>query len=314
MKWITEFNEYLYPLDRKHLKIEQAFQLKHSNLPDYIYKHRSVNDNSLKNLREDTIWMADPKTLNDPYECHHYIDHQRMMDHQMRSKKEEIISMIPPERIPDFERALESSGDLMDSLVDVICSDQTADTRLKLKIQLKSQREKDFEEMSLCGDHIKDSIQLCSFTTRVDSTLMWSHYSDYHKGFCIKYDIKTLDRNDPRSRFLFPVIYQDQVFDATDNMQLAKTEKFNNLFLNRAALIKASDWSYENEWRIVFTNGILDKAQTLKMPTPTAVYLGSHISSDHEKVIKDICNEKKIEIFKMQHSRSRFLMTPNSVN
>lgn len=77
---------------------------------------------------------------------------------------------------------------------------------------------------------------------------MWSHYADNHKGFCIEYDVKTILYSDFRSRFLFPVIYSEQVYDATQHLSKSLNHKsFNSLHLNMAGLIKAVDWSYEKE-------------------------------------------------------------------
>lgn len=74
MNWIEQFTEMIFPLNSEKLNIEGAFFLKNDHLPNSIFKYREVNKNSLKNLEDDTIWLADPSNFNDPYDCSHTVD------------------------------------------------------------------------------------------------------------------------------------------------------------------------------------------------------------------------------------------------
>lgn len=74
MNWIEQFTGMIFPLDSKKLNIEGAYLLKNQHLPSSIFKYREVNENSIKNLEEDTIWLADPSNFNDPYDCAHTVD------------------------------------------------------------------------------------------------------------------------------------------------------------------------------------------------------------------------------------------------
>lgn len=71
MSWVEQFVEMLFPLDVKKLNIEGAYLLKYRNLPSSIFKYRSVTESSIKNLEDGTVWLANPKSLNDPYDCPH---------------------------------------------------------------------------------------------------------------------------------------------------------------------------------------------------------------------------------------------------
>ncbi len=57
---------------------------------------------------------------------------------------------------------------------------------------------------------------------------MWSHYSDQHKGFCVEYDFKELGLDNQVTRFIFPVIYQEAIFDMKDYMPDSNKE-FDNV-------------------------------------------------------------------------------------
>lgn len=313
MNWIEEFVASMFPLDVSQMKIEQGFQLKFSHLPKRIFKYRSCNSNSFRNLQEDTIWLADPNTFNDPYDCHHFINFQKLAGLITRELPPEIRSQLPADKISLIEKNIVEVEDPLDLLVDAAFEDVDPKMQVAMKAMLRTVLEKQYEEMAKAGDKIKDGFRLCSFSERKDSTLMWAHYASDHRGFCIEYDIRSLPSDDFTSRFMYPVIYQEEVFDATECMILAKTKKFNNLYLNQAALIKGKDWSYEKEWRLVFANGLLAEPRAWKMPTPKAVYFGSHISPEDEATLKEICIGKEISMFKMQHSRSRYIMSAEPI-
>lgn len=144
MSWIEEFHKLVFSLNREDLDIEAGFNLKHKNIPKSLYKYRSFDEvgRSLKNLEEDTVWIAAPLTFNDPYDCHHYIDYEGLLD---------VFAKDLPD---DFKKLLTPT--MRNSLV-------------KRSTSVISEFQK-------AGDKIKDGIRLCSFSERVDSTLMWAHY------------------------------------------------------------------------------------------------------------------------------------------
>lgn len=278
MSWIEEFHKLVFPLNREDLDIEAGFNLKSKNIPKRLYKYRSFDEGgrSLKNLEEDTVWIADPLTFNDPYDCHHYIDYESLLDVFEKDLPDDLKTLLTPT--------------MRDSLI--------------------KRSESVISEFQKAGDKIKDGIRLCSFSERVDSTLMWAHYSYNHQGFCIEYDVTRPEVHKLTSRFMFPVVYSDDVFDATELIKLVKSGRFNNLYLNLAALYKAFDWSYEKEWRLVFANGVMETPCPWGMPKPTAVFCGSHISKANEVKIKDICCQREIPLFKMEHDRHMYRMNP----
>ncbi len=316
MPWKKRFTEMLYPLDRRKQNIEGAFLLKYTNLPASIYKYRAVNENSKKNLKDSTIWLADPRSMNDPYDSTHSINFSKLDINLYKNPPQSLIDRLPLDKLAGgLLETLKVSDDPKVTLIDLMLSEESIEKREKMKEALLFVTEKMYEDIAhSSADRIKSSFKLCSFSDRVDSTLMWAHYANYHKGFCIEYDVKSLPGDDPRSRLLYPVIYSSEVFDATEHLMLGiESQSFNNLRLNMAGLVKATDWAYENEWRLLFSNGILDKEQAYLMPKPKAVYLGSHISSEDQLEILEICQEIGVPAMKMKHSTAAFKMISCSV-
>ena len=156
---------------------------------------------------------------------------------------------------------------------------------------------------------ISTSFKLCSFSERNDSMLMWAHYASYHQGFCIEYDIESIPYTDYRRRFLYPTIYSDFMFDATEYYKIGvEDENFNNLYLSMVGLVKGKEWQYEKEWRLVFSHEILEKEKSYVWGKSKAVYLGSKIEISDQDMLIEICNDKDIPIFKMKAHHNKFLL------
>lgn len=120
----------------------------------------------------------------------------------------------------------------------------------------------------------------------VNSTLMWSHYADYHKGICIGYSLSGRFTNcfekssdDYKFSLVLPVQYSDESRD------IHKTLDTVNSFTQ-----KRNCWEYENEIRLVTFNTSNDKP-----------HVG--LPLDEDSFVKEIifgyaCPEKEIDTIK----------------
>lgn len=318
MDWKQQFVEWMFPFNQQDLRLEQALQLKHAHLPERLYKYRAFDPQgyALQNLREGTVWLADPTSFNDPYDCGHTIDMARMAADTFRRAPERSLEGLPAwldskQIVEALEGTDDPLGDLIERLLDAVPTDQRERTRQAMKDVVAEQRDAFADD---AVTQIKHAFKLCAFSERLDSTLMWAHYSDYHTGFCVEYDIRALPPSDWVSRFMCPVIYSDALFDATEHvLRGTDSPDFYNLHWNLAGLRKATDWSYEQEWRLLFTNGVLNAPQAWPMPKPTAVYLGSHTRSGHQAELLEICRGLDVPVRQMQLSKREYRMTPGAV-
>lgn len=305
MEWFKEFSEYLFPEDSRNLRIEDAFALKHKHIPSRLFKYRSADEYSIKNLRDGTVWLAHPSSFNDPYDCHIFVNLDKAGSTSMPPDFREMFPKPIYEqleaRVAAGERPLKAAREVLSKAMSpeqLIAFDE-------LLAECDRALGKDLETL-------KNSYRACSFSARLDSMLMWSHYADQHKGFCIEYTVSDLPPSDYCNRFMYPVIYQDEVFDASTVMKSG--EHYNNIRPTQIALVKAADWKYEEEWRLVLDHGFIkEHGAPFRMPTPKAVYLGSLIKEQDATEIKEICAEKGIPVFHMEHDRHRFRMTPRSI-
>jgi len=318
MSWIDEFVSSLFPLDASMQRIEIAYGLKHQNLPRSIFKYREVNVNSIKNLENDTVWIADPRSFNDPYDCSSFIDFDELSKDLYRNMPDQLrgvlLKTLSHDRIVEIQATLRESADPETLFYDLMLEGQSVEKAAGFKNALKGAVRAMYEDMvARSSDGFKSAFKVCSFSERVDSTLMWAHYANYHKGFCVEYSICNLPHMHHLCRFLYPVIYSDSPFNATENVRRVGKPEFNNLYLNKAGLIKSNDWHYEREWRLIFSNGIIASEQAYPVPRPSTVYLGSHISKDDQAKIEEICKIKGIQVRKMKHASGSFSMEPLTV-
>lgn len=85
-------------------------------------------------------------------------------------------------------------------------------------------------------------IGLYCLSQRNDSILMWSHYSEDHKGYCLEFE--ATDQT-PMFGAAQSVTYSDK-YPVIDAIRTPNEEQVDLVFLT-----KFSEWKYEQEWRIV---------------------------------------------------------------
>jgi hypothetical protein len=91
-------------------------------------------------------------------------------------------------------------------------------------------------------------------TERPDSNLMWSHYANSHKGFCLEWDTSSINAE--------KVTYQDNIasfklldvikmqFGVGDDSEIVGKKIWN------ALKVKLKEWDYEKEYRVQFGKGM----------------------------------------------------------
>ena len=139
------------------------------------------------------------------------------------------------------------------------------------------------------------------------SPLMWSHYADSHRGFCVEYDFGSPDRA-TLSLLPLPVVYSHDrplvpwyvAFNNTpENIMAANKDILLGL------LTKDSSWEYEREWRLLIDT---KKPALCQMPKITCVYLGACISDTNRAKIIDIAKEKHFAVKQMVVDRGTYAL------
>lgn len=139
--------------------------------------------------------------------------------------------------------------------------------------------------------------------TDFKNRLMWSHYADSHKGFCIEYDFSQMQELLP-----FPIFYSDERplvpwKAALNNCPENISEATAALMLG--LLTKDDAWSYENEWRIL---SAATEDTDIKMPPITCIYLGADISDRNRTKMMRIANKLQIPVKQMKMDRGAYAL------
>lgn len=153
-------------------------------------------------------------------------------------------------------------NDLFDSKVDLIKPNrrELKDLHTKLKGKQKTHFKhfllgKDGHEQidkffQLANEKFDEYLYSC-FTTEPDNNLMWSHYANSHKGFCLEWDATKFKAD--------KIQYKDEIasFYILDILKLEygfAVETEIALKIWDALKTKLTEWKYENEYRVHLNN------------------------------------------------------------
>lgn len=280
MDWKDELMNALGPVDPANLNIEKALGIVEQHLPKCLYRYRKFSKYELDNLETDCVWLTSPIKYNDPFDSAVTFSPERLSSalHGNMDPIKAVIRffsrMCPAIAAIDFNKVL---APLFDDMV------------------------QNFSE------YLQSSMRVCSFSETWDSVIMWSHYTDQHKGFCVEYPIHLLRPDDVRRTLLMPVIYRSELSDVTEYMvKGVGGTQFNNLFGELACLLKAVEWAYEKEWRLVIPGGDAIPERKYPMPKPSRLILGARMSEDDAAIVVDIARRRRIPVFRVKVSRRRF--------
>ena len=140
---------------------------KNSSFPRSLFKYQSPAGYSIQNLRDQFLWFSDPLLFNDPFDCAIGLIESSIRKGFAVADTATCIRLI--ERMnpgPDFLNMLvqRPEGDIR-TLAER-CLIENLDVFCKPGV--------------------------CCFSEKVDDLLMWGHYADKHKGFCL--ELSTVER------------------------------------------------------------------------------------------------------------------------
>lgn len=252
-----------------------------------MYKYQSFSQYSLVNLLNDQIFMNHYEAFNDPFECWC-----------------EILTDFPTlsENSPRLREFLDAWGyNEVNDEVKGVYSDFVS----SLKVD------------SSYPEKLVNAAKITCFSKRPDNLLMWSHYADGLRGFCIEFDSHSLLSNNSKLANLYDVQYQDK--PAVIDMALASVysdlaehhnkviesttdesvidfhdECLFNCVLSENAIYmkmlatKPLDWQYEEEKRVIYMASQNDDS-LLNYPASSIkkVIFGEKMPQYQVKTIKD---------------------------
>ena len=265
-----EYLDVLIP-NRKKVNVELAFKILEQNLPNKVYKYRTFSEYSLLNFRNDTIWMTNPVNFNDPFDSIS-IDSDISLKELYDIWGNNIKQMVMNDGRKDVDR------DIYDKYKSIISQEKLEELNKIIKWMTTERTQHTFKVACLSETNT--------------SVLLWSHYSNDHKGFCIEYDGQEIYNSKLIKKRFFPVKYIDKNEGRTPISALALD--YPGLY---SVLCKTNEWSYEKEWRICFGIEENIKYNNIQLPKSTGVYIGAKMPDEHRKTIINIAEAKSIPIY-----------------
>jgi hypothetical protein len=156
----------------------------------------------------------------------------------------------------------------------------------------------------------QSTLAVTCFSEKNDNLLIWSHYSDSHKGICLGFDLRKLYLN---FKIYFPALIKVKYTNKLERVDYFADKKKAIINWFR---IKSDCWEYEKEVRIVLTNIKMDSSRQKAIPFDTksisSIYLGTNIKPDDENKIRLLALNKipETKISKMRLKEDSFSLIP----
>jgi hypothetical protein len=161
---------------------------------------------------------------------------------------------------------------------------------------------------NLCNFNFTDSFGVFCLSEVNNDILMWSHYADSHKGFCVGFHV-----NESYFTEIFPVNYikkYPKILPIASSEDTAKT----------IMLSKSCHWKYEQEWRKIKllelpNNNILSEVQSYPKEIVASVIFGAKISPDFRQKLLNIIDQKclNIDLFDAKPCENEFALKINKI-
>lgn len=135
-----------------------------------------------------------------------------------------------------------------------------------------------------------------NFPLSSDSILMWSHYANSHKGFCVMFSKHILGADGQES-------FSPQMIDYSESME----ERTGNIDKDMSILCRKSVvWKYEHELRLCFKNTKSRRTPSFYRNIPPksiiAIFAGCQISQQHECLLYGLSRRLECDYYKIEMS------------
>lgn len=166
------------------------------------------------------------------------------------------------------------------------------------------------------SENVDKQYRVGSLCTDYKNRLMWSHYADGHKGFCIEYDFSK-ECEAIKDILVLPVVYSKERIKFPWNVAFADDQNNPKVKLEGAyatmlsLLTKDEVWKYENEWRVIVlgTSGI----ENIKMPPISCIYIGALCSIENKNKLIKIANSLDIPVKEMVVDRGEYTLHARTI-
>jgi hypothetical protein len=223
------------------------------NPPPFLYKYRKFDERTISIIVNHAIYFAHADQFNDPFDC------RIRFTYEGTDEAWESFLRKTPKGFPDLT-----------------------------PLQIKKIIERKKHDFSLRGERtleiIEDTVRkwrlsevgICSLSADPAQILMWSHYSDSHRGCCLEFSTK---------QNYFETALQVDYPETYPNFNYFNKTQNEMEFLKALLLTKSKLWAYEQEWRMLEFEGS-QKIYPFEPRDLTGIIFGYWMNPDHNKLIQ----------------------------
>jgi len=220
----------------------------------------SFNTNTLKNIINGELWFGKPKNQNDPYEGEFIVDGFTEPLHP-NTKEELIKEMFPNEYATLLKEKYKNDINEKEFLIDYT---------------------------NYVKNQIKDLYGICCFSETYEELLLWTHYSDSHRGMCLVFDREVLDKRvvDGHTNILHSTIKYSSIVPKL-KVHLGP-DGYPLIFGYSQLTFKYINFKYENEYRYIAAfNPRLSYNRNIKFDKKSllGVIFGENMTTDNRRTI-----------------------------
>ncbi|WP_026628152.1 DUF2971 domain-containing protein [Dysgonomonas capnocytophagoides] len=329
-------------------------------LPETLLKFYSPTHENVQDVKNKCVWMSSPSSFNDPFDCSigynsdeyikylliDYIRKNNRINDSINADyftKDDLLQICntfttePPYNIysnkRDFSIVCRSIVNSKSNLLQGKYNELIFPKIKRINAIIENARHHSVRVACFS--------ELRWFDESIKKMLLWSHYSDSHRGFCVEYDISSL-KNDINYEVewyapsvnpgkyideriiatlkagLFPISYSNKrtlipktllnkLAYESDNTTLSNP-KFKELII-KSFINKSTVWNYEKEWRLIVDDKIC-KYYDNKIPFPyiKSIFVGSRASKELVNNLYDIANSLGVEIHHMKETDENYAL------
>ena len=239
------------------------------NFYKYKYIDESCPEHASRIFTHNELHLCSVKQFNDPFDCRFQVKF-RGSDYD----KVKFINDALREQAPLLTRK---------------------ERRLRARKHSKSLN--DLDSVNAQTEEARQDIEkwgICCLSEVRDSILMWAHYANAYRGFCLEFSnelsvVPNTITDTGQRTFLpvppFPVVYSEKYPVANPISSDWGIDAF---------LTKAKQWEYEKEWRLVCPGGTGSYA--FKSLCLTGVIFGCRMLEKHKEMIREWCRNREPDL------------------
>ncbi len=228
------------PKDEKQVLYKEIEDFCAKQVPQTLYRYRDCSKWSIQAFNKNQLYMSNANAFNDPYDSLPYFEEEKLpkpfnedevnsFEHEIeliltneafRKKYAEKYNISEQQLLEEFSNPVKNKFELLKMQSLFFATNRTR----KIFISIFKKIHREFA-------------RIACFSEYFDSILMWSHYSNFHKGFVLEYNTTDLIKTNENSSsfekaftYPLPIIYTKNRFNITNELEINIKNNFNKRY------------------------------------------------------------------------------------